>query len=294
MTQLANTQYYKMNGIGNAIVVLDLRGTGPEKSSELSASQARAIGQTPGLHFDQLMVVFDPVDKNAAGRLKIYNIDGSLSASCGNGTRCVAWMLFRETDDNQLWLESDMGRLECRREGPLRFTVDMGAPKFGWQDIPLSFDVGDITDVDLPDAPADAAGLGKFHAVNMGNPHAVFFSDKPEDYDLLTLGPLVENHPLFPERVNLSIAKILSENSIRLKVWERGAGATLACGSAACATLVAAARKNLTGRKANIQLPGGTLEIEWRERDSHVLMTGDVELEQEGQLDPQIFSALPA
>lgn len=289
MSVLADRPFFKMNGIGNKIIVLDLRGS----DVPVSAADARAIGQAPGLDFDQLMVVHDANQSGSAGSMEIFNIDGSLSGACGNGTRCVAWALMRDSGEIDLVLDSAAGRLACHRDGEWRFTVDMGVPLFGWRDIPLARDVGDTGSVHLPAPPAPAAGLPEFSAVNMGNPHAVFFVDDVEAFDLAATGSAVEHHPLFPQKVNTSLAQIVSRERINLKVWERGAGATLACGSAACATLVAAARRGLTGRKATICLPGGELVIEWRASDDHVLMTGDVELEFQGRFDQQIFEASP-
>ncbi|MGE3246724.1 MAG: diaminopimelate epimerase [Beijerinckiaceae bacterium] len=290
MSVLANRPFLKMNGIGNKIVVLDLRGT----DATVSAGDARAIGRSPELAYDQLMVVYDPQLPETDARMEIFNIDGSLSGACGNGTRCVAWALMRGGGGHRLVLESAAGVLECRRIGEWRFSVDMGEPKFGWRDIPLAHDPGDTCNIALPDTRPAARDLPAFCAVNMGNPHAVFFVPDPDAFDLAATGSAVENHPLFPERVNTSLAHIDAPDRITLKVWERGAGATLACGSAACATLVAAVKRGLTGRAATIALPGGELAIEWRATDSRVVMTGDVELEFEGKFDPAIFGNAPA
>jgi diaminopimelate epimerase len=282
MTSLANRQIVKMNGIGNAIAVLDLRGD----SHLVSATEAVAINRVPRLGFDQLMVLHDPVTPGSAARLRIYNNDGSLSHACGNGTRCVAYLLMRGTKAQELLLESDAGPLQVTREGEFTFTVDMGPPRFDWREIPLSHAVADTRAVRLdpkvPGAPAE------FAAVSMGNPHAIFFVPDAKATDLKALGPRIEHHPLFPERVNVSFAQSAARDRIVLRVWERGAGATLACGSAACAALVAAARAGRTDRRATVALPGGELIITWRE-DGHVLMTGPVELEFETRLDASLF-----
>jgi len=285
MPDLSGRPYLKMNGIGNEIIVLDMRGAG----TAVTAAEARAIGHAPGLRFDQLMVVHDAAASGAAGRLRIYNIDGSLSGACGNGARCVAFALMRGGDSNRIELESDGGDLVCERVGPLRFSVDMGEPRFDWRAIPLSCEVDNPDWIDLPDPPAGAAALGPFAAVNMGNPHAVFFPEHRDGVELARIGPLIEHHPMFPERVNVSIASVRERGRIELRVWERGAGATLACGSAACATLVAAVRRGLADRRAIVALPGGELEIAWRASDGHVIMTGDVELEREDVLPSGIF-----
>lgn len=291
MNPLASRPFLKMNGIGNEIIVLDLRGAAVEVRPEDARAIGRGASNGRPLRYDQMMVLYDPVTPGTAARMKIFNIDGSLSGACGNGTRCVAFALMDGADGRRLVVESDAGLLECTREGQWRFTVDMGAPRLAAAQIPLRDAVADTAQVALPDAPAGAEALGLFGAVNMGNPHAVFFVQDVEGHGLETLGPLVEHHPMFPERVNVSLAHVVSRERIELKVWERGTGLTLACGSAACATLVAAVRRGLADRRATISLPGGELVIEWRESDGHVLMTGDVELEFSSAFDPALFEA---
>jgi diaminopimelate epimerase len=285
MTALVNHPIAKMNGIGNAIAVLDLRGS----DHVVSAVEARTIDRLPGLAFDQLMVVHDAVGPSHAARLRIYNNDGSVSGACGNGTRCVAYLMMRGTGAAALTLESDAGPLYVTRDGERAFTVDMGAPRFGWRDIPLAHAVADTGAVRLDPPVAGAPPV--FAAVSMGNPHAVFFVPDPEAVDLAVVGPRIEHHGLFPERANVSFAAVPARDRIVLRVWERGAGATLACGSAACAALVAAARAGRAERRAIVALPGGELAIAWREADEHVLMSGPVELEFETRLDPAAFSA---
>jgi diaminopimelate epimerase len=277
-----------MNGIGNAIAVLDLRGS----SDVVGAAEARAINRVPGLAFDQLMVLHDGVGGAGAARLKIYNNDGSTSNACGNGTRCVAYLMMRGSPGRKLLLESDAGPLPVTREGEFTFTVDMGRPRFGWRDIPLARDVGNTGAVRLDPPVAGAPDV--FAALSMGNPHAIFFVPDADAVDLYELGPKIEHHPLLPERANVSFAQVIDRARILLRVWERGAGATLACGSAACATLVAAARAGLTGRRAGMALPGGELTIAWRATDEHVLMTGPVEFEFETRLDPAVFAEAAA
>jgi diaminopimelate epimerase len=286
--RLANRPIVKMNGIGNAIAVLDLRGS----SHVVSAAEARAIHRTPGLGFDQLMVLHEPTRRQSAAHLAIYNNDGSLSDACGNGTRCVAYLLMRGGDADEVLLESDAGPLPVTRESDLSFTVDMGAPRFAWRDIPLARDVGDTSRVRL-DPPVEGAPE-TFAAVSIGNPHAIFFVPDVAAIGLATLGPEIEHHPLFPERANVSFAQIARRDRIVLRVWERGAGATLACGSAACAALVAAVRADLAERRSKVALPGGDLTITWRAEDNHVLMTGPVEFEFEARLDPLVFAEVAA
>jgi diaminopimelate epimerase len=275
----------RMNGIGNEILVLDLRGS----DIVLEPGEARAIASQPGLKFDQLMAVHDPCGEGADAALRIYNIDGSLSGACGNGTRCVAYVLGRGGGPERLRFETDAGLLQSWRAGENAFTVDMGRPRFSWREIPLSRDAGATHDVALE--PPVAGAPERFAAVGMGNPHAVFFVDDARGIDLAQLGAALERHPLFPERANVSFAQMLSRDEILLRVWERGTGATKACGSAACATLVAAAQTKRAERRANVKLPGGDLIIEWRE-DDRVYMTGPVEFEFETTLDPAIFEGL--
>lgn len=287
MSALAYRPFVKMNGIGNEIIVLDLRGA----AISVSPQEARDIAAAPGLAYDQLMALSDPRSDATDAYMTIFNNDGSLSGACGNGTRCVAWALARSDGRAATRLETSAGLVETTRAGDTRFTVDMGAPRLDWRDIPLAHAVPDASAVTLE--AARAAGLGAFCAVNMGNPHAVFFVDDAMAVDLPRVGPVLEHDPMFPQRANISIAQALGAgpdgDRILLRVWERGAGITRACGSAACATLVAGARTGRTGRAAHVELPGGALFIEWRQNDSHVLMTGDVEFEFDGRFEPHIF-----
>jgi len=297
---LAHRRIKKMNGLGNAILVLDLRGT----AIEVSAAEARSIGIAKGLHYDQLMVLHDPVSPGTVAFIRIYNRDGSLAGACGNGTRCVAWALWQNeafAGTRELVVETAASLLACERLGDTLFSVDMGKPVFAWQKIPLRHAVDDTDAVDLTQdlaalPPINPVVLRAVSVVNMGNPHAVLFVDDIDACDLAFIGPALEYHPLFPDRANISIAqiehtKVEQPDHIQLKVWERGAGATLACGSAACATLVAAVRRGLAGREARISLPGGDLTIAWRESDDHVIMTGPVTFEFETSLDPALFQA---
>jgi diaminopimelate epimerase len=283
MSPLYGRPYLKMNGIGNAIVVLDLR----DLSHRLAPSEARAIAAREP--FDQLMVLHAPRTPGTDAFMRIYNTDGSESGACGNGTRCVAWHLMPLLGTDGLTLETATSLVLATRRGTA-FTVDMGKPRFGWQDIPLSEEFRDTRYIELQIGPIDAPVLHSPSAVSMGNPHAIFWVDEdPAHYELGRFGPLLENHPLFPERANISIARVLDRGHILLRVWERGAGLTLACGSAACATAVAAARLRRTARRVMVSQAGGDLTLDWRERDDHVLMTGPVEMEHEGRLDPTWF-----
>jgi diaminopimelate epimerase len=291
MSALANRRFLKMNGLGNEITVLDLRGT----SARVTAEEARAIAADPRSRFDQLMVLHDPATPGTEAYLRIYNTDGSESGACGNGTRCVAWAMMADPamarpHEETLILETRAGLLPAKRVSDEVFTVDMGAPRLAWNEIPLRDPFPDTRTIELQIGPIDAPILHTPSAVNMGNPHAIFWVEDVEAYDLERIGPLLEHHPMFPERANISLAHVLAPDHIRLRVWERGVGLTRACGSAACAVLVAAARKRLTGRRATVSLPGGDLVIHWRESDDHVLMTGPVELEHEGVFAPALFA----
>lgn len=262
--------FLKMHGAGNDFVVLDARSA----ALHLSAKQMIDIAnRRTGVGCDQL-VIMEP-SQHANAFMRIYNADGSESGACGNATRCVAWLLMRETHQSSATLETTSGVLTCAAAGDRLVTVDMGVPKCDWQDIPLA-EAQDTLHVALEDD-----GIADPVAVNMGNPHIVFFVKDVAAIPLHDIGPRLERHPLFPKRVNVSIAQILSPDRIKLRVWERGAGETLACGTAACATLVAACRRGLTGMHADVLLPGGTLTITW---NHSVQMTGPVALSFEGVL----------
>jgi diaminopimelate epimerase len=239
--------------------------------------------------FDQLMAIYPARRAGTDAFVEIFNLDGTRAGACGNGTRCVAWVLARERGDASLIIETPGGLLRCERLGPARFSVDMGTPHLAWDEIPLGTAVADTRRVVLPQSGDLPPALRQFSAVGMGNPHGVFFVSDVGAIDLPALGPRLEHDPIFPERANISFAQIESRTRIRLRVWERSAGATLACGSAACATLVAAARAGLTERTATVSLPGGDLSISWRQ-DDHVVMTGDTELERQATLPPSLWS----
>jgi diaminopimelate epimerase len=279
---LAGRRVSRMNGAGNKILVLDLRG----EALLPTPAEARAMHRAPGLDYDQLMVVSDPRSAGTLAYVTIYNNDGSLSGACGNGTRCVADRLARETGADSLVVETAAGLIACERLGPSTYRVDMGAPRLAWNEIPLAHFVADARKVEIP--LDGAPEIGPASVVNMGNPHAVFFVGDVAAIDLERWGARYETHPLFPEKANISFAEVKARDRIALRVWERGVGATLACGSAACATLVSAARLGLTERAARIELPGGELSIEWH-GDNRVLMTGPVEFEREVVLEAEMF-----
>ncbi len=237
------------------------------------------------------MVLHAPRTPGTDAYVRIYNNDGSEAGACGNGMRCVAELLFRETGKTALTFETKAGLLNCwKGEAPNVSTVDMGVPRFAWNQIPLSEEFRDTRAIELQIGPIDKPILHSPSVVNMGNPHAVFWVDDVAAYDLGKIGSLLEHHPIFPERANISLAAVKSRQHIVLRTWERGAGLTKACGSAACAAAVAAARLKRTERRVTVSLPGGDLEIEWRARDDHVLMTGPVEYEYAGTFDPALFA----
>jgi diaminopimelate epimerase len=283
MGTLANRDFVKMNGLGNEIVIVDLRRV----PSLIVADEARAAArQEP---YDQLMALY-PSRGSADASIRIYNSDGSEAGACGNGMRCVASLISAETGKARLNFETAAGLVSCWRVGDGLFTVDMGAPRFRWDEIPLAKEMPDARAIDLAFGPPDAPTLSSPSVVNMGNPHAIFWVENPQAYDLAKIGPPLEHHPLFPERANITLAATPSRDRVVIRTWERGAGLTRACGSAACAVAVAAARLGRTGRKVTVTLPGGDLAIEWRESDDHVLMTGPVEYEHAGRFDAALFA----
>jgi diaminopimelate epimerase len=301
MSALANHAFVKMNGIGNEIVVVDLRAPpGAQAPSAvapaaITPADARAAAQPGGAPYDQLMVLQAPRTSGTDAYVRIYNNDGSEAGACGNGMRCIAELLFRETGKAALTFETRAGLLNCwKGETPGVSTVDMGAPRFAWNEIPLSEEFRDTRAIELQIGPIDQPILHSPSVVNMGNPHAIFWVDDVEAYDLGKVGSLLEHHPIFPERANISLAAITARDHIVLRTWERGAGLTRACGSAACAAAVAAARLKRTERKVTVSLPGGDLVIEWRVRDDHVLMTGPVVYEYAGTFDPALFASAGA
>jgi diaminopimelate epimerase len=222
--------------------------------------------------------------------IRIYNNDGSEAGACGNGMRCVADLVSKESGKDALTFETKAGILNCWKNADGLFTVDMGVPRFKWNEIPLAEEFRDTRFIELQIGPIDKPVLHSPSVVSMGNPHAIFWVDDVNAYDLARFGPLLENHPIFPERANITLAHIVARDHIIIRTWERGAGLTKACGSAACAAAVAAARLKRTDRKAKVSLPGGELTIEWRDKDDHVLMTGPVEFEFNGRFDPALFA----
>eukprot|EP00873_Tetraselmis_striata_P031873 jgi/Tetstr1/452137/TSEL_039173.t1 len=277
--------YLKMNGLGNDFVVLDARA----RKIALSRQQIIAISdRKTGIGCDQLIVMEPDAIEGVDVFMRIYNAEGGEVDACGNATRCIAALVAEETGRNLVTIRTNAGMLITRINGDL-VTADMGGPHFEWDQIPLAEPFADTTGIELQIGPIDKPLLHTPSVVNVGNPHAIFWVDDLDAHDLAKFGPLLENHPIFPERANITLAQVLADDRIRVKVWERGAGLTLACGTAACATAVAAARKGLTGRKVAIELPGGPLDIEWRVSDDHILMTGPWTLDGEGVIPPALL-----
>ncbi len=251
--------FMKMHGLGNDFVVVDSR----TRAFDLTKSQITAIARRhQGVGFDQLAVI---TNGDADAHLTFYNADGSTSAACGNATRCIARHLMDETGLDALTLTTDRGTLYAREAGNGLTSVNMGHPQLNWHEVPLA------REMDTLELPIDGAPT----ATGMGNPHCTFFVDDVSSIDLPTFGAAHEHHPLYPERTNVQVAKLIGPDHVRMRVWERGVGITLASGSSSCATAVAAARRGLTGRKVQIDLDGGTLWIEWAEEG--VWMTGATE-----------------
>ncbi|MDQ7019856.1 MAG: diaminopimelate epimerase [Robiginitomaculum sp.] len=275
-------KFAKMNGCGNAFAIFDVRARGG--ALYLAPEQVKAIA-TPerGSGCDQIMAI-EQSEAPADAFMRIWNAGGEEVSACGNGTRAVAWLLMQEAASDQVCIRTNAGLLHAHRAGDHLVCVDMGPPKLDWNEIPLAERM-DTRGIDIKVGPIDAPVLSLPGAVNMGNPHAVFFVEDVASIEVETLGAMLEHHPLFPLAANIGFAEVRAKDEIRLRVWERGAGLTKACGTGACAALVACHRRGLTGRHAKLILDGGELLIEWREADNHILMTGPVELEYEGEME---------
>lgn len=264
--------FIKMHGLGNDFVIIDGRANNlavTEKFLRSLSDRRRGIG------CDQI-VIFRPSAK-ADIRLEMYNADGSPLGACGNATRCVAQLMFAELSRKTCIIETASGLLSAWEETPGQIAVDFGPPLLEWAQIPLA------QATDTLHVPLALDQLSDPCCVSMGNPHAVFFVADSDAVPLAELGPRLEHHPIFPERCNIEAAQILAPDKIRMRVWERGTGITQACGSGACATLVAAARRGLSGRRATLILDGGDLSVEWRE-DNHVIMIGPATFSYSGVL----------
>jgi diaminopimelate epimerase len=275
-------EFAKMNGAGNDIIVADMRG----RADRVTGAAAIALAADPVTRFDQIMAICDPKTPGTANYIEILNSDGSMAQACGNGMRCVVQALAAETGEKIFTFETIAGILNAEEHADGTISVDMGTPKFGWEEIPLAEEFRDTRMIELQIGPIDNPVLHSPSALSMGNPHAIFWVDRDVwSYELDRFGPMLENHPIFPERANITIAQVTSPSSMTIRTWERGAGLTKACGSAACAAVVAAARTKRTGRTVDLTVPGGKLSVEWRD-DDHVVLTGPAEWEFAGTFDP--------
>ncbi|NKD55592.1 MULTISPECIES: diaminopimelate epimerase [unclassified Haematospirillum] len=270
--------FRKMHGLGNDFVVIDAR----KNPVALAPGMIARLGDRRcGVGFDQLVVLEPPQHQSAAVFMRIFNPDGSEAGACGNATRCVASLLLGDKSDlSAIRIQTHAGLLEAFRDVSMGgVVVDMGAPSLDWQSIPVS------EAVDTLEVALSVGDLSRPSLVSMGNPHAVFFVSRLDDVPLAVLGPRIESYPLFPDRTNVEIVEVCSRDHLKMRVWERGAGLTPACGSGACAVLVAAVRRGLADRRARVVCDGGELTIEWRESDGHVLMGGPVASVYTGLLD---------
>jgi diaminopimelate epimerase len=281
---MSGLSFIKMHGLGNDFVIIDAR----QAPVAITADDARAIAdRRTGVGCDQLIVLERAKANGAGAFMRIRNADGGLSAACGNAARCVAALLMEESGEDRARIETEAGVLAAqRKDGGVM--LDFGPARFEWRDIPLS------VAADTLHLPIEMGPLRDPAACSMGNPHATFFVDDAEAVDLEALGPALEHHEMFPERANIGIAQVIGPGEIRLRVWERGAGVTRACGTGASAAVVSGHRRGLIGREVRTILDGGSLMIEWRQSDGHVLMTGPVAVSFTATLDPSLLSAAAA
>ena len=275
--------FVKMHGLGNDFVVLDARARALDWSEE---GYRRVADRRTGVGCDQFMVMRPPVHDGDVF-MEIRNADGAEVEACGNGTRCVAALLFDERGRAEAAVETVAGTLLAERVEAGLVRVDMGLARLAWDEIPLAAPV-DTLCLDLAFGPLSAPV-----ATNVGNPHATFFVEDAEAVDLENWGPRVEHDPTFPERANVGVASMEGRGAMRLRVWERGVGITRACGTGACAAAAAAFRRGLGERRLEVRLDGGRLDIEWRESDSHLLMTGPAEVSFRGELEAHVPEAAP-
>ncbi|MFV0431428.1 MAG: diaminopimelate epimerase [Alphaproteobacteria bacterium] len=272
--------FIKMHGAGNDFVIIDSRIHDAQLSK---AAIVNICHRHFGIGCDQLIELCSPKHKDADIYIKIYNSDASLSAACGNATRCVAALLMSEKEDDTCIIETDAGLLPCIVDDEGVINVDMGKPKFNWQDIPLA------EELPTHELPLNIEGLSNPYVLSMGNPHCIFVVEDITKIDIEKIGSLVENHPFFPERCNVEFAQIFSKEHIRMRVWERGSGVTLACGSGTCATVVALAKKGLVKRKVKVSVDGGTLGVEWVREDDHVILSGPIAISFGGTLSESLW-----
>ncbi len=283
MASTDHIPFRKMNGLGNDFVVLDRRNS----AFAMDAVKARAIAdRTTGIGCDQV-IVLDTSDVGDV-RMRIWNNGGGEVESCGNAARCIADLIFDEKQQATASIDTKGGFLVARKAGDKLVTVDNGVPRFEWKDIPLSEPFHDTRHIELQVGPIDAPLIHSPSVVNVGNPHCIFWVDSLDVIDLGRIGPMLEHHHLFSEGANITLARVDARDHVTIKVWERGAGLTLACGTAACAVMAAGARIKIIDRTCRITLPGGDLFMEWRESDDHIIMTGPVAYEFDGVLPPEL------
>lgn len=285
MSEPGQIPFRKMNGLGNDFVVLDAR----RKPIAVTEDQARAIAnRNTGIGCDQLIVI-EP-SRSADVRMRIWNAEGGEVESCGNASRCIADLIFEEKSSTSATIETKGGMLTATKAGDKLVTIDQGAPKFGWKDIPLSEQFADTRHIELQVGPIDNPNIHSPSVVNVGNPHCIFWVKDLDVVDLAKIGPMLEHHPLFPERANITLVKVEARDHVRIKVWERGAGLTQACGTAACAVMAAGHRIKIIDPKCRISLPGGDLLMSVNLENGHILMTGPASYDGEGILPPGLLS----
>ena len=278
--------FRKMNGLGNDFVVLDLRSHALNLSDDVVRNIAN---RETGVGCDQFITIENPRHGGDA-YMGIRNQDGGIVEACGNAARCIGQIVLDETGKESVIIETRGGDTVASHGPDDTITVDMGEPRLKWNEIPLSEEFQDTRAIELEVGPLGAPIMHSPAVVNVGNPHAIFFVKDIDAIDLARIGPMLEHHPLFPERANISVAQVIDRTHVRLKVWERGVGLTKACGTAACATVVASVRKRMTERQITVTLPGGDLQLEWREADNHIYMTGPATLDYEGELDERLVN----
>jgi diaminopimelate epimerase len=282
------TTFLKMHGLGNDFAIFDAR-TFPVA---MDGATAKAVAdRRRGIGCDQV-IVMEPAKNGAAAFMRIFNADGGEVESCGNAARCVAYLMMAERETDHVELSSPAGPLLCNGTGPDAVTVDMGAPHLDWREIPMAQAV-DTSSFALDVPGFDEAALKTAMAVSVGNPHCVLFVKDAETAPVATLGPVLERHPWFPARTNVEFVERRDDTHLRMRVWERGAGITRACGTGACASAVAGNIRGLVGRKVTVMLDGGDLQIEWRESDGHILMTGPVRFSFGGEVHLPALAAEP-
>ncbi|MBI2717816.1 MAG: diaminopimelate epimerase [Rhizobiales bacterium] len=279
MEQVSSLHFRKMSGLGNDFVVLD----GRPRPIAMDEARARAIAdRVSGIGCDQV-ILLEP-SGTADVRMRIWNNEGFEVESCGNASRCVADLIFDEQRKTRATIDTKGGFLVAERVGERLVTVDNGAPRFGWADIPLSEPFADTRHIELQVGPIDKPLIHSPSVVNVGNPHCIFWVKSLDVVDLSKVGPMLEHHPLFPQRANITLARVDARDRATIRVWERGAGLTRACGTAACAVMAAGFRLRMIDARCRVSLPGGDLLMERRDSDGHILMTGPASYDFEGEL----------